>query len=261
MAPVRAFLRGNTKLPVRDSAGEGSSSSDPDVQATNPTPRNDQLTLGLLEAIEEDDAVTQRRLARRLGVALGLANSYLRRCVRKGLVKVQQAPANRYLYYLTPKGFAEKSRLTAEYLAFSLSWYRRAGAECRALLAAGRARGYRRIVLCGLSELAEIASLKALECEVDVAGYHDRGATVSSFLGRPVSRRLADCPPADAWLITDLNDPLRTLRALRAHCPPERILVPRVLGLTHAVPRAAPRAARTTTGVALGARAPTAGDA
>jgi len=28
-------------------------------------------------------------------------------------MKIKQAPANRYVYYLTPKGFAEKSRLTA----------------------------------------------------------------------------------------------------------------------------------------------------
>ena len=60
--------------------------------------------------------MTQRHLADRLGVALGLANSYLRRCARKGLIKITQAPDNRYLYYLTPQGFTEKTRLTARYL-------------------------------------------------------------------------------------------------------------------------------------------------
>ena len=92
--------------------------------------KDDALTLEILEAIDEQSDVTQRHLARRTGVALGLANSYLKRCVRKGLVKIQQAPANRYLYYLTPKGFAEKSRLTAEYLSASLTFYRRAGDSC-----------------------------------------------------------------------------------------------------------------------------------
>jgi DNA-binding MarR family transcriptional regulator len=83
--------------------------------------KENSMTLELLEAIEEKSDVTQRRLARELGVALGLANSYLKRCERKGLVKIHKAPANRYLYYLTPKGFAEKSRLTAEYLSASFS--------------------------------------------------------------------------------------------------------------------------------------------
>ena len=74
----------------------------------------------MLQAVEESSDVTQRHLAQSMGVALGLANSNLRRCARKGLIKVQQAPADRYLYYLTPKGFAEKSRLTADYLSISL---------------------------------------------------------------------------------------------------------------------------------------------
>lgn len=74
----------------------------------NTRQRKESLTLEILEAIEKRDNVTQRHLADSLGVALGLANSYMKRCVRKGLIKVHQAPANRFLYYLTPKGFVEK---------------------------------------------------------------------------------------------------------------------------------------------------------
>ncbi|NIQ08836.1 MAG: winged helix-turn-helix transcriptional regulator, partial [Gammaproteobacteria bacterium] len=83
----------------------------------NNNDKKESLTLEILQAIEQNNDVTQRHLASHLGVALGLANSYLKRCVRKGLVKIQHVPANRYLYYLTPKGFAEKSRLTAKYLS------------------------------------------------------------------------------------------------------------------------------------------------
>jgi DNA-binding MarR family transcriptional regulator len=72
------------------------------------------VTLEILQAIEGDSDVTQRRLAARLGVAPGLASSYFKRCAKKGLIKVRQAPANRHAYYLSPKGFAEKSRLTAQ---------------------------------------------------------------------------------------------------------------------------------------------------
>ena len=86
--------------------------------------REESLTLEILAAIEARSDVTQRHLARTMGIALGLTNSYLKRCVRKGLVKIHQAPANRYLYYLTPKGFAEKSRLTARYLSVSFAFYR-----------------------------------------------------------------------------------------------------------------------------------------
>jgi len=77
--------------------------------------KEDRLTLNLLGAIEQQDDVSQRHLAEHMGVALGMANSYLKRCVKKGWIKVTTAPANRYLYYLTPTGFAEKARLTGEF--------------------------------------------------------------------------------------------------------------------------------------------------
>ena len=84
--------------------------------------REEVLTLEILDVIQKQSDVSQRHLAQHLGVALGLANSYLKRCVRKGLIKITEAPANRYLYYLTPMGFAEKSRLTARYLNYSFSF-------------------------------------------------------------------------------------------------------------------------------------------
>ena len=79
------------------------------------------ILLNMLSAVDEDSGVTQRTLAGNLGIALGLANAYLKRAVKKGLIKVTQAPANRYAYYLTPKGFTEKSQLTAEYFSQSSS--------------------------------------------------------------------------------------------------------------------------------------------
>ena len=77
-----------------------------------------EILLGLLESVERDGARSQRRLAAEVGVALGLVNAYLRRCIRKGLVKVREVPTRRYAYYLTSQGFAEKSRLTVKYLTY-----------------------------------------------------------------------------------------------------------------------------------------------
>src|ERR1700676_2162496 len=96
---------------------------------------NARIVLGLLESVERNGQQTQRRLASELGIALGLVNAYLKRCVKKGLVKVSEAPARRYAYYLTPQGFAEKSRLTIEYLTSSFSFFRQARADCARTLA------------------------------------------------------------------------------------------------------------------------------
>src|SRR6202166_5311081 len=101
-----------------------------------------RIMLGLLESVQRGDAHSQRRLASELGIALGLVNAYLKRCINKGLVKVRQAPARRYAYYLTPHGFTEKSRLTVEYLSYSLSLFRQAKKDCTAALETARARGF-----------------------------------------------------------------------------------------------------------------------
>src|SRR4030095_11741034 len=105
--------------------------------------------LGLLDAVGQDRGHSQRLLAAELGVALGLVNAYLKRCVSKGLVKIREAPARRYAYYLTPHGFAEKSRLTVEYLSSSFSFFRTARLDCAEALKAAGAKRCNKIVLAG----------------------------------------------------------------------------------------------------------------
>src|SRR5256885_14691003 len=107
---------------------------------------DNRIVLGLLNSVE-DGATSQRRIASELGIALGLVNAYLKRCIKKGLVKVSDAPTRRYAYYLTPQGLAEKSRLTLDYLSYSFSLFRRARAEYATVLEAARRRGFDRVVL------------------------------------------------------------------------------------------------------------------
>ena len=197
----------------------------------NSKQREEALTLELLEAIEQRSDVTQRHLAGRMGVALGLANSYLKRCARKGLIKVQQAPANRYLYYLTPKGFAEKSRLTAEYLSVSLGFYRRASESCADILAECRRRGVRTIGLFGASDLAEIAAVKAIEDGLEIACLCDPSRTRRRFLSYPVVHFIGQAPPLDAWLFTALEDARELYAELKRGEGPERVFAPSILRL------------------------------
>ena len=197
----------------------------------NSRDKEDSLTLEILEAIEARSDVTQRHLARSTGIALGLANSYLKRCVRKGLVKIHQAPANRYLYYLTPRGFAEKSRLTAQYLSASFAFYRKAGDSCREAFEKCEQFGWRRLVLCGVSDLAEIASLRALEHDVEIAGIYDPAHAGEQFLGQSITGNIGSLDSFDAYLVTDLNDPQGVYDALVESILVERVMVPSILGL------------------------------
>lgn len=193
--------------------------------------REARLTLELLNAIEARSDVSQRHLARNMGVALGLANSYLKRCVRKGYVKIREAPANRFLYYLTPKGFAEKSRLTARYLSTSLSFYRQAAESCTRIFDACLKNGHERVLLCGLSDLAEIAILRSAESYVRVVGIYDRDSNRTHFFSRPVWKRIEDADEFDVCMLTDLRAPLESYRHLVKELEPDRICVPETLGL------------------------------
>ena len=191
-----------------------------------------QIVLGLLESVERDGAQSQRKLAADLGIALGLVNTYLKRCVKKGLVKVGEAPARRYAYYLTPQGFAEKSRLTVEYLTTSFSFFRSARADCAQVFGDARARGWQRIALLGVSDLAEIATICALESGMTIIAVVDPKSTLTRFVGLPVLASLdVLAADVDAVVVTDLQTAPATVAAAVEKLGAQRVLVPVLLGV------------------------------
>src|SRR5438309_522477 len=129
--------------------------------------------LGILTAIGEGHPLTQRALAQRLGVALGLTNLYLKRLASKGLIKITEFPRKpsarkRLRYVLTPKGLLEKSRLTYEYMSYSLAIYRRTRETLREALGhLLHGQGLKRIAFYHTGEAAELAyvTLKELGLE------------------------------------------------------------------------------------------------
>jgi DNA-binding MarR family transcriptional regulator len=193
--------------------------------------REEQLVLELLDVVGKKNDVSQRHLARHMGVALGLANSYLKRCIRKGWIKISEAPANRYLYYLTPKGFGEKGRLTAKYLSSSFAFYRKAAESCVRIFEECEARSWNKILLCGRSDLAEIASLKAQERNIEIVGTFDPHTEHRRFVGRPLWRELKDAEAFDACMLTELNAPLVAYEQLVKSIERDLILVPDILRL------------------------------
>lgn len=189
-----------------------------------------QIVLGLLESVERDGAQSQRRLATELGIALGLVNAYLKRCVKKGLVKVSTAPPHRFAYYLTPQGFAEKSRLTVEYISYSFSFFRQAKSDCAALFDAARERGHTRLVLAGVSDLAEIAAICAVESSVQICAVVDNRSGRASFVGIPVVTSFdAVGDGVDGVVVTDLATTAETVAEALQRFDSDRVLVPSLL--------------------------------
>ena len=194
------------------------------------SPESARIMLGLLDAVEQDRAQSQRLLASELGIALGLVNAYLKRCIKKGLVKVRTAPARRYAYYLTPQGFAEKSRLTVDYLSYSFGFFRQAKTDCLDLFRAASERGIEKILLVGQSDLAEIAALCAMERSIKIVGVVQKDAAKPEFIGLPAFDGFDAVTKAfDAVLVTDLLKPRETTEAAIARFGMEHVLVPELL--------------------------------
>ena len=187
-----------------------------------------QRDLLLLTEVERDGAVTQRSLAVKLGVALGLTNLYLKRLARKGYIKITTIPSQRVRYLLTPQGFAEKSRLTYLYMQYSLSHYRDMRARLRETLSFAVQRGMKRVVIYGTGELAEMAYLSLREMQLTLVGFVDDGQQ-ESFLSYPVWRSKAlEQWEFDAVLVADLEESVRYQEELGRRCVPDKKIL--VLG-------------------------------
>ena len=195
-----------------------------------------EIVLELLNVVHENSDLTQRSMASALGIALGMANTYLKRCVRKGYIKVRQIPSNRYSYYLTAKGFSEKSRLTAEYLSSSFTFFRRAKNQCLESLRYAEARGWKRVALVGVSDLTEIFTLCAIEHSIDLVGILDNDSKKINFSGLKIAPTYTDLEPLDALIITDAVNPQQTFDRLKVEFPSDRILTIPVLGILRDAP-------------------------
>jgi DNA-binding MarR family transcriptional regulator len=149
---------------------------------------DDYRSLQLLDEISKNHELTQRDLSRKLGVALGLINSYLKNLVSKGYVTVSTIPKKRYTYYLTAHGFTEKTRLTYRHLQNFTTLYRVARRDFHNLFTKLRVTGPKRIAFCGIDEVTEIAYLSLKEAGLELVAIFDAESSKKDFLGHEILR-------------------------------------------------------------------------
>ena len=187
----------------------------------------DIRSLQLLEEIENNYGPNQRDLARKLNISLGLVNAFIKRLATKGYVKVTTVPRNRVRYILTPKGFAEKSRLTYEFIQYSFRFYKKAVMELHELVDEFRRRDVKRVIFFGANDLAEIASISLRGTDVELIGVADDERAGEEFLGFRV-KSIKDLRKAryDRVIITRVNSQELGLRKLLQNAiPREKIVV------------------------------------
>ena len=115
-------------------------------------------TLTLFNKVENSPDINQRQLAQELDVSLGLTNTYFQRVLKKGWVRAKQVKPRRWLYFITPQGVLEKSRLSLSYMHRTLQSFRELKSKGDEHLRILSNKGVSGIHLCGDNDLAEVLS-------------------------------------------------------------------------------------------------------
>lgn len=167
----------------------------------------DIRTLRVLEEVGKEEQPSQRELAGRLGISLGLVNSFIKRLARKGYFKITTLPANRVGYILTPKGAAEKTRLTYQYIQYSFLYYRQTKDKLHGIFSRLEQEGVKRLVFWGSGELAEIAYVALQESSMQLVAVIDSATEGKKFMGMEVRGAgfIDDCD-FDRIVVTASND-------------------------------------------------------
>ena len=165
--------------------------------------------LQFLEEIEQNPKISQRELSHKFGIALGVTNACIKRMARRGLIRLKGFPPRRIAYYLTPKGFAEKSKLMLHFFSYNIQHY----AEMKKLISKKllemQQSGVKRVAFFGVSDEMEIAYITLQGSDMKLVGIADEdgGKQGTRLLGHKVLSlgQMKDSNP-DAILITCLKD-------------------------------------------------------
>lgn len=186
----------------------------------------DLRTLKLLEEIEHNHAPSQRDLAKKLNISLGLVNAFVKRLAHKGYFKISTIPKNRVMYILTPKGMAEKTRLTYDYIHFSFQFYRKARAKLKEILMKLEEEGDDSVIFYGAGELAEIGFISLQETNIRLIAVLDEQGAGDPFLGFTLEDPEAIRKYAfDKVIITEMETTSRKLNALLSRGIPRQKIV------------------------------------
>ena len=189
--------------------------------------KKDIHTLRIMEEIDNDYTPSQRDLSRKLNISLGLVNSFIKRLVNKGYLKITNIPKNRLKYILTPKGAAEKTHLTYQYIQYSFDFYKKTRGKLRKLFKDLMAQGVRRVVFYGKSDFAEIAFISLQETNIVMIAIVDDNKIGEVFLGGAIKNpAIIDSLSFDRILITSMNKEDTTLeRLLKIGIPQSKIVI------------------------------------
>jgi predicted transcriptional regulator len=143
----------------------------------------DVISLRLLDELTKEPLITQRALAARLGIALGLVNAYIKRLYKKGYIKVKNLPKNRIKYIITPKGFIEKAKLTYNYMNRSIYYFKDVRHKIEHTYTTMMSSGVKNILLWGDGEIAELCYISTRGLPIKIVGVVSDRRIENGFFG------------------------------------------------------------------------------
>jgi len=172
-------------------------------------PSGEIRDLRLLEELEKNPIISQRELSHKFGIALGVTNACLKRMARKGLIRIRGFNHRKIGYYLTPKGFAEKAKLTLHLITYIVQHYSELKKIISQRLLEMQRNGLQRVVFYGVSDEMEVAYVTLQGVDLKLVGIVEDDEKVVpeiifGFEIEPVSR-VQELKP-DCILITSLTE-------------------------------------------------------
>ena len=164
--------------------------------------------LQLLEEIEQNPKISQRELSNKFGIALGVTNACIKRMARRGLIKLKGIPPRRIAYYLTPKGFTEKTKLTLSFFSYNIHHYAEMKKQISKKLIEMQNSGVKRVAFYGVSDEMEIAYVILQGTDMELVAIVDGndGVRRQTVLGRKAENPvIIENLKADAILITSIR--------------------------------------------------------
>jgi DNA-binding MarR family transcriptional regulator len=76
----------------------------------------DEKITDVLTILDREDSPSQREIAKQTGFSVGLVNTLIKKCAKKGLVKIERLNSRNIKYILTPEGIKEKTQKTIDYI-------------------------------------------------------------------------------------------------------------------------------------------------
>ena len=113
----------------------------------------------ILSVLADDQQVSQRQLAERAGLSVGMINLLLRRLTKTGYIKIVNLNRRKMGYLLTPKGLSEKTNRSYQYLLRAVQTYRQIQDRITEFIDEQLVRGKKRFIVAGEGEIADLVML------------------------------------------------------------------------------------------------------